>query len=65
MRTYTFYFSDPATRGRDFDFDIAECEDEPEARRWARVLLLREPERRMVEVWAGAEAVFQLDRFAE
>lgn len=65
MSTYTFYFSKAPSLIREFDFDIAECEDEPEARRWARTLLLREPERCAVEVWAGSQPVFQLDRAAE
>jgi hypothetical protein len=60
MRAYTFYFSDHISSIR--AFDIVECEDDPEARRWARVLLLREPERRTVEVWAGSQLLFQLDR---
>ncbi len=63
MRTYTFYFSDHVSPIR--AFDIVECEDEPEARRWARLLLLREPERRVVEVWTGSQPLFQLDRSAE
>jgi hypothetical protein len=60
MQTYTFYFSDHVSAIRSFDF--VECEDEREARRWAHLLLLREPERRAVEAWDGSKPVFQLER---
>jgi hypothetical protein len=65
MQTYIFYFSDHVSTMRSFDF--VECEDEPEARRVAERLLLREPERRAVEAWAveacaGARPVFEMER---
>jgi hypothetical protein len=65
MQTYIFYFSDHVSPMRSFDF--VECEDEPEARRVAQHLLLREPERRAVEAWAveawaGSTPVFELER---
>ena len=60
MRTYTLYFSDHVSA---MDaFDIVECEDEGEALNRAQALLMREPERRTVEVWRDARRVCRFER---
>ena len=57
---YTFLFVSPT--GSIPAFDFATCPDDAAARRVARELLKRQPERQAVEVWNERERVFVLQR---
>ena len=60
LPTYTFHFADDS--GLVDPFDVAECVDEIEARGCACELMRRNPERRRVEVWAGPQRLFVINR---